>query len=75
MLKNNLKIDQLAKKVLREYLISNFIEVSKKYSPIQKMNPEEGADHLISLQEQNEIRITLNTLENLLIECKITHIN
>jgi len=65
MLKNNLTIDQAAKKVLREYLIRNFINVSKKYPPIQKMNPEEGADHLISLQEQNEIIITLNSTDDL----------
>jgi len=75
MLKNNQQLDEIAKKVLRDWLIGNFISVSKEYPPIQKMNPEEGADHLISLQEQNEIRITLNTLENLCIECKITHVN
>jgi len=38
------------------------------------MNPEEGADHLISLQEQNEIIITLNSTDDL-IECEITRIN
>ncbi len=75
MLKNSLTIDQIAKKVLREYLIRNFIDVSKKYPPIKKMNPEEGADHLISLQEQNEIIVTLNSTTDNLIECEITRIN
>ncbi len=75
MLKNNQTLNKIAKKVLRDYLIRNFTNVSKEYPPIQRMSPENGADHLISLQEQNEIIITLNTLDNLLIECKIIRVN
>jgi len=75
MLKNNQTLDKIAKKVLRDNLIRNFINVSKGYPPIQRMSPESGADHLISRQKQNEIIITLNTLDNFFIECKIIRVN
>ena len=66
--------EQVIDEILRDYLLRCFATVSKKYEPIQKMNPEQGVDYLFKMRNEGKINISLYP-EGELIECDISLIN
>ena len=73
-LRNYKDLKQAADKVLQSYLMRCYTTVSKQYPPIEGMNPEEGVEHLLKLRDEGKIRISLDSVGEL-IECTISSIN
>ena len=63
-------VKECADFLLRNYLTRCFSEISKNYPAIQKMTPEQGADHLIALRNEGKIEIKLKVV-NEIITCQI----
>jgi hypothetical protein len=71
--KDGMTTEQVARKVLRSYLVRCHRLISKDYSGIANMSPEESADFLLHLQDTGRIDIKLNP-DGDLIRCEITEI-
>ena len=66
--------EQAADEMLRSYLTRCYATVSKQYPPIAGMNPEEGVGCLFKLRNEGKIRISLDSVGEL-VECKISYVN
>lgn len=73
-LKDNMTIEQAAHDVKRSFLIRCFSKVAKQYPPVMSMLPEEGADELLRLEQENIITIELKS-EGYIINCRINKLN
>lgn len=74
MWKDGMTTEQVARKVLRSYLVRCHGSISRDYSEIANMSPEGSADFLLHLQDTGRIDVTLQNRDGNLIGCKITEI-
>lgn len=72
--KDGKTMEQAADEMLRSYLIRCYATVSKQYPPITGMNPDEGVGCLFKLRNEGKIRISLDSVGEL-VECKISYVN
>lgn len=69
--KDGLTTEQVAEKVLRDYLIRCYGLISKDYPKIAGMNPTEAADYLLRLRDSGRINIRLYSKSPNSIGCRI----
>ena len=74
MWKNELTTEQVARTVLRNYLVRCHRIISDDYPEIANMSPEDSADFLLHLQDSGRICINLHKKGSNLIACKITEL-
>jgi len=67
-------IDEIARTVLRNYLIRCYKTISADYPEIANMPPENAADYLIHLRNTGRIAITLDTVGNRIV-CQIENLD
>ena len=72
--KDDKDIEQVADELLRGHLTRCYATVSKQYPPIVGMSPEEGVGCLFKLRNEGKIRISLDSVGEL-IECTIICVN
>ena len=72
--KDGKSMEQFADELLRNHLIRCYATAAKQYPPIAGMNPEEGVGCLFKLRNEGKIRISLDSVGEL-IECTITYVN
>ena len=72
--KNGKSLEQVADEVLEAYLLRCYATVSKKYTPIINMPPDEGVKYLFKMRNDKKIAIFLESNGDL-IECKISQVN
>ena len=72
MWKDGLTDDQVARKLLRSYLIRCHSIISREYPEIAHTPPVESADYLLHLKDTGRIEITLYSKSGNSIGCKIT---
>ncbi|MDP2924297.1 MAG: hypothetical protein Q8O30_11385 [Candidatus Omnitrophota bacterium] len=68
--KNNMSVEEVADKILRDYLIRCHHVISKNYQEIKDMEPENAANFLMHLRKMGKIDIKLKCIDNR-ISCKI----
>jgi len=68
--KNNMSLEEVTDKILRDYLIRCHHIISKDYQEIKDMKPENAADFLMHLRKTGKIDIKLKCIDNR-IRCKI----
>ena len=66
--------DQVARKLLRSYLVRCHSIISREYPEIANTPPEESADYLLHLKETGRIDITLYNKSSDSIGCRITEL-
>jgi hypothetical protein len=71
MWKGGLTTEQVAEKVLRDYLVRCHRLISKNYPKIAHMDPTEAADHLLRLRDSGSIKIQLYSRSPSSIGCRI----
>lgn len=54
-----------AELILRDHLLRCFNDVVEEFPDLIDMPREEAVEHLLSLRREREIRISLNTIDNL----------
>jgi len=69
--KDGLTTEQVADKILRDYLIRCHRLISKDYSKIAHMDPTEAADYLLGLRDSGKINIQLYNKGLNSIGCRI----
>ncbi len=69
--KDGLTTEQVAEKVLRDYLIRCHHLISKDYPKIANMDPIEAADYLLRLRDSDRINIQLYNKGPNSIGCRI----
>jgi len=69
--KDGLTTEQVAEKVLRDYLIRCHHLISKDYPKIANMGPVEAADYLLGLRNSGKINIQLYNKAPNSIGCRI----
>ena len=74
MWKNGMTTEQIARKVLRNYLVRCHRIISEDYSELSKMSPDESADYLLHLRDTGRIDITLYEKSRHQVGCKITEL-
>ncbi len=74
MWKNGMTTEQVARKVLRDYLVRCHGIISDDYPEIANMSPDGSADYLLHLQDTGRIQITLHNKGNDRLACKITEL-
>ena len=52
--------------ILRSHLLRCFNDVVKEFPDIKNMPKEEAVDYLLKLREEGKVKITLNTVDNLI---------
>jgi hypothetical protein len=67
--------DQVARTVLRGYLIRCHQIISKDYPKIANMSAEEGADYLLRLKDAGQLNVQLYNKHDNRIGCRITERN
>jgi hypothetical protein len=72
--KDGQTLEQVTEKLIRDYLLRCYSEVSKQYLPIANMKPEEGADCLLKLKKEGKVKIEFDTVGEHII-CSITPID
>ena len=70
--KDGMTTEQVARKVLRSYLVRCHHIISKDYPEISNMAPERSADFLLHLQDTGRIEIKLYEKSGNHIVCRIT---
>ena len=71
--KDGKSMEQAADEVLRSHLMRCYATVSN-HPEIIGMNPEEGVECLFKLRNKGKIRISLDSVGEL-VECKISYVN
>lgn len=71
--KNNMSMEEVVDKVLRDYLIRCHHIISKDYQKIIDMEPENAADLLMDLRKKGKLDIKSKCIDNR-IHCKIIEI-
>ncbi len=69
--KDGLTTEQVAEKVLRDYLIRCHHLISKDFPKIADMDPTEAADYLLRLRDSGRINIQLYNKAPNSIGCRI----
>jgi len=69
--KDGLTTEQVAEKVLRDYLIRCHEIISKNYPKIANMDPIKAADYLLYLRDSGRINIKLYNRSPESIGCRI----
>ena len=70
--KNGKTTEQVAREVLRNYLIRCHRIISKDYPEVANMEPANAADYLLHLQDTERIAIQLYTKSSEKVACRIT---
>jgi len=52
--------------IARNHLLRCFNDVVKEFPDIENMPKEEAVDYLLKLREEGKVKITLNTVDNLI---------
>jgi hypothetical protein len=52
--------------ILRNHLLRCYNDVVKEFPDIKNMPKEEAVDYLLKLREEGKVKITLNTVDNLI---------
>ena len=73
--KDGMTPDQVARKVLRSYLVRCHRLISEEYPAIASMPADRSADYLLHLQDTGRIDSRLYSKSNGLIGCKITELD
>ena len=68
--KDNMSLEEVADKVLRDYLVRCHNIISNDYKEIKDMKPEDSADFLMHLRKIGKIVIKFNLIHNR-IRCRI----
>ena len=55
-----------AEVILRNHLLRCFDDVLKEFPDVIDMTKEDAVDYLLTLRRERKIRITLNTVDNLM---------
>ncbi len=55
-----------AEDVLRNHLLRCFNDILEKFPDLADMSKEDAVEHLLNLRRQRKIKITLNTVDNLM---------
>ena len=71
MWKNGMNTEQVARKVLRSYLVRCHRIISDDYPEISNMSPDGSADYLLHLKDTGRIDITLYNKALDQVGCKI----
>ena len=73
-LKDDKSMAQVADELLQNYLTRCYSAISKQYTPIAGMKPEDGVRRLFELRNAGKINISLHSVGEL-IECEISTIS
>ncbi len=60
------ELKKKAEVILRNHLLRCFNNVVKEFPDIKNMPKEEAVDYLLKLREEGKVKITLNTVDNLI---------
>ncbi len=60
------ELKKKAEAILRNYLLRCYNDVVKEFPDIKNMPKEEAVDYLLKLREEGKVKITLNTVDNLI---------
>jgi len=52
--------------ILRNHLLRCYNDVVKEFPDIKNMPKEDAVDYLLKLREEGKVKITLNTVDNLI---------
>lgn len=74
MEKDEITTEQIARKVLRSYLVRCHSLIREDYPEIARMSAEDSADFLLHLQDTGRIDIKLNNKDRERIGCEITEL-
>jgi len=66
--------EQVIEKLVRDYLLRCYSNISKQYLPIAEMTPEEGVDYLLKLKKDGKVKIEFETIGERIM-CSITPVN
>ena len=72
--KNGLNTNQVARKLLRSYIVRCHKSISNDFPEVTDYSAEESADYLLHLKDTGRIDIALNNISDTEIGCKITEI-
>ena len=73
--KDGKSTDQVARDVLRSYLIRCHGTISREYSEVASMDPVNAADFLLHLRDTGRINIQLHSKGPASIGCSITEVH
>jgi len=59
-------IEKKAEAILRNHLLRCYSDVVKEFPDIKNMPKEEVVDYLLKLREEGKVKITLNTVDDLI---------
>ena len=54
--KDGQTLEQVTEKLIRDYLLRCYSNISKQYVPIAEMTPEEGVDYLLKLKNDGKVK-------------------
>ena len=60
------ELKKKAEAILRNYLLRCYNDFVKEFPDIKNMPKEEAVDYLLKLREEGKVKITLNTVDNLI---------
>jgi len=72
--KDGQTLEQVTEKLIRDYLLRCYSNVSKQYLPIAEMTPEVGVDYLLKLKKDGKVKIEFETIGERIM-CSITPVN
>ena len=75
MRKPGMTTEQIARKVLRSYLVRCHHIITDDYPEISNMSADGSADYLLHLQDTGRIHITLYKKDGNRLACKITDLD
>ena len=75
MWKNGKTTEQVAREVLRSYLVRCHRIIAEDYPEIANMTAERSADYLLHLQDTGRIDIRLYNKSSQAVGCKITELD
>ncbi len=60
------ELKKKAEVILRNHLLRCYNDVVKEFPDIKNMPKKEAVDYLLKLREEGKVKITLNTVDNLI---------
>jgi len=60
------ELKKKAATILRNHLLRCYNDVVKEFPDIKNMPKEKAVDYLLKLREEGKVKITLNTVDNLI---------
>ncbi len=64
-------LEKVTEKLIRDYLLRCYSNVSKQYLPIADLKPEEGVAYLLKLRKDGKVKIEFKTIGERVM-CSIT---